>query len=176
MFTNWGSDQLNLNKCDLRIPKSMSESFVLISFFLLGWYRGPALSLHYEGHGGWGPGKCFYWFQQNMASAHWLLAFLLLRSDATFHSVFPLDCWIYVLHFTALLRSFCLPIGLFKDQDCGFLFSLWCGSVSGSDFTHLCGVGDPTFHFEACLEPDPVPYESGANMRPLVLLKKKNNI
>jgi hypothetical protein len=38
---------------------------------------------------------------------------------------------------------------------------------------HIYAETDPTFHFNAGPDPNPVPYESGANLRPLVLLKKK---
>jgi hypothetical protein len=53
------------------------------------------------------------------------------------------------------------------------LFTLmWIGNRS--DFTHVCEAGS-NFHFDAGPDPDPVSYESDANLRPLVLLKKKKN-
>jgi hypothetical protein len=37
---------------------------------------------------------------------------------------------------------------------------------------HIYADPGPTFHFDAGPYPDPVPYESDVNLRPLVLLKK----
>ncbi len=41
---------------------------------------------------------------------------------------------------------------------------------------HIYAEPDPTFHFDAGPDPYPISYESYANLRPLILLKRKKYI